>query len=68
MSMNGDTPSSMIPTLQTLPPDDDITDHTLHNGLDEEGEEIYIDEDEEVEDDDEEEESTTGCYDNDNLR
>ena len=59
--INGET--SMIPTLQTLPPDDDMSDHAPHNGLNE-GEEIYIDEDEEDEDDDDDEEEPEGCYDN----
>lgn len=59
--LNGEAP--MIPTLQTLPPDDDMSDHTPHNGLNE-GEEIYINEDEEDEEEEEEEDGSDGCYDN----
>lgn len=55
--------TSMIPTLQTLPPDDDMSDHTSHNRLNE-GEEIYVDEDEEEDEDDEDDDEETNSYDN----
>ena len=55
--------TSMIPTLQTLPPDDDMSDHTSHNRLNE-GEEIYVDEDEEEDEDDEDDDEETNSFDN----
>ena len=68
IQQNGDNSSTMIPTLQTLPPDDDINDHALHNGIKLEGEDIYIDEDEDDDDEDEEEEDSNHHFGNINSR